>query len=155
YFGTPNGLFQQFEQIKKVSGQIRLMNQENMKEAARDARATAAASRVWLAAGLVVATLLAGLMVWHTARSLLRPIQEVTRAAQPMGAGTLAGVVPPPPGNELVQPAEAFTRMTAQLRDYRRSNTARLLRAQRTGQATVDSFPDPVLVIDPDGRVEM
>ena len=31
----------------------------------------------------------------------------------------------------------------------------RLLRAQRTGQATIDSFPDPVLVVDPDGRVEL
>src|SRR5262245_16413975 len=96
YFGTPNGLFQQFEQIKKVSGQIRLLNQENMKEAASDARATAAASRVWLAVGLVVATLLAGLMVWHTARSLLRPIREVTRAAQSIGAGNLDRVVPVP-----------------------------------------------------------
>src|SRR5262249_37423154 len=32
---------------------------------------------------------------------------------------------------------------------------ARLLRAQRTSQATIDSFPDPVLVVDTEGQVEM
>ncbi len=53
------------------------------------------------------------------------------------------------------QLAEAFNRMARQLRDYRESHSARLLRVQRTSQATIDSFPDPVLVVDPGGRVEM
>ena len=45
--------------------------------------------------------------------------------------------------------------MARQLRQYRQTDYARLLRAQRTSQATIDSFPDPVLVVDPDGKVEM
>ena len=45
--------------------------------------------------------------------------------------------------------------MTQRLRDYRQSNSERLLRTQKTSQATIDSFPDPVLVIDPEGRVEL
>ena len=32
---------------------------------------------------------------------------------------------------------------------------SRLLRAQQASQAAIDSFPDPVLVVDRDGRVEM
>ena len=43
----------------------------------------------------------------------------------------------------------------AQLRDLRQSHAARLLRAQQASQAAIDSFPDPVLVIDQEGRVEM
>src|ERR1700733_3359770 len=45
--------------------------------------------------------------------------------------------------------------MTRHLREFRQSQTAQLLRAQRTSQATVDSFPDPVIVIDSAGMVEM
>ena len=45
--------------------------------------------------------------------------------------------------------------MSERLRAYRQSNTERLLHARQTAQATIDSFPDPVLVIDPEGRVEM
>jgi signal transduction histidine kinase len=57
--------------------------------------------------------------------------------------------------DELGQLAEAFNAMTRQLRVYRQSNLDQLLRAQRTAQATIDSFPDPVLVLDPTGRVEL
>jgi signal transduction histidine kinase len=45
--------------------------------------------------------------------------------------------------------------MIRQLRAYRRTNLDKLLRAQRTTQAAIDSFPDPILVIDPGGRVEL
>jgi PAS domain S-box-containing protein len=45
--------------------------------------------------------------------------------------------------------------MARQLRHYRQTDYSRLLRAQRTSQATIDSFPDPVLVVDGEGLVEM
>ena len=53
--------------------------------------------------------------------------------------------------DELGDLANAFNDMARTLREYRQSGTARLLRAQKTAQATVDSFPDPVVVVDPDG----
>ena len=45
--------------------------------------------------------------------------------------------------------------MARQLRDFRQSHKAQLIRAQQTSQATIDSFPDPVLVVDPQQHVEM
>ena len=45
--------------------------------------------------------------------------------------------------------------MTRELRKYRRSNLDQMMRAQQTAQATIDSFPDPVLVVDPGGRVDL
>src|SRR5260370_28814025 len=45
--------------------------------------------------------------------------------------------------------------MARQLREYRQTSYSRVLRAQRTSQATIDSFPDPVLVVDSEGHVEM
>src|SRR5205823_4506649 len=56
---------------------------------------------------------------------------------------------------EFAQLAHSFSLMTQHLRDYRASNTQRLLRTQQTSQATIDSFPDPILVIDLEGRVEL
>ena len=44
--------------------------------------------------------------------------------------------------------------MARTIREYRQAGTARLLRAQKTAQATIDSFPDPVVVVDPLGSVE-
>ena len=44
--------------------------------------------------------------------------------------------------------------MARTIREYREAGTVRLLRAQKTAQATIDSFPDPVVVVDPQGCVE-
>src|SRR5262249_52151898 len=49
----------------------------------------------------------------------------------------------------------AFNTMARQLREYRRTSYSRLLRAQRTSQATIDAFRDPVLVVDSEGHVEL
>jgi signal transduction histidine kinase len=72
-----------------------------------------------------------------------------------VAAGNLDQVVPYLSADELGQLAQSFNTMTRHLREYRQSHSARLLRAQRTSQTTIDSFPDPILVIDPEGGVEM
>ena len=56
--------------------------------------------------------------------------------------------------DELGDLAHAFNEMARTLREYRQAGTARLLRAQKTAQATIDSFPDPVVVVDLTGSVE-
>jgi signal transduction histidine kinase len=157
YFGTPNqrGLLQCFRDIKEVAEDIRKMNKANMEEASRNAKSTAAGSQLWLGLGLATTVALAGLLIWNTTRSILRPIQAVTQSAIAIGAGDLNQAVPVVSRDEIGQLAEAFNRMGRQLRDYRQSHSARLLRVQRTSQATIDSFPDPVLVVDPGGGVEM
>jgi signal transduction histidine kinase len=157
YFGgeTRRGLLQCFRDIKEVARKVREMNQRNMEEASTRALRTAAGSEIWLGIALVVTTALAGLLIWNTTRSILRPIQAVTRSAFAIGAGDLNQAVPVVSRDEIGQLAEAFNRMGRQLRDYRQSHSARLLRVQRTSQATIDSFPDPVLVVDPSGRIEM
>jgi signal transduction histidine kinase len=152
--GRP-GLVQRFAEIKKVATEIRDLNQVNMVEASRQAKATATAAVAWLAGGLALATLLAGLFARVTLRSTLEPLRDLTQSAAAIGAGNLYQTVPTAGPEELVELARAFNRMAAQIRDYRQSASSRLLRAQRTSQATIDAFPDPVLVLEPGGRVEM
>jgi signal transduction histidine kinase len=85
----------------------------------------------------------------------LQPIQAVTQSALGIGRGNLDQVVPVTSRDELGELAEAFNVMARQLRQYRQTDYSRLLRAQRTSQATLNAFPDPVLVVDTEGRVEM
>ncbi len=157
YFGTPPkpGLLQTFQEIKSVSGTIRLLNQGSMERASARARQTAAVSQIALAAALAVTLLVAGWLAWRTVRAVMGPIQLVTDSAVAVGLGDLHHVVPVLSRDEIGRLAEAFNRMTRQLQGYRQSHSARLLRVQRTSQATIDSFPDPILVVEPGGRVEM
>lgn len=149
------GLLEQFKSIKDVSGQIRQINQANMENASRDARHLAGRSLVWFGIGLASALLLALLAAWHTVRTVLRPIRAVTEAAVGISTGDLDQVVPYQSRDELGQLSSAFNSMARNLREFRQSQSARLLRVQQTTQATVNSFPDPVIVIDTAGRVEI
>jgi two-component system, NtrC family, sensor histidine kinase KinB len=157
YFGSAGkpGLLHLFREIQKTAANIRILNQNSMERASATARQTAALSEIGLGTGLAVTVALAAFFIWGTARSILRPIQSVTQSAIAIGAGNFNQAVPVISHDEIGHLAEAFNVMTRQLRGYRESHSARLLRVQRTGQATIDSFPDPVLVVDPSGCVEM
>lgn len=154
YYGS-GGLFNTFAKAKQIANDIFLLNQAAMVQASDRARHSARESALWLTIGLAAAILLAGFLAWHTVRTILRPIQALTQAAQGISAGNLDAVIPYQASDELGQLAQAFNTMAHHLRDFRQSQTAQLLRAQRTSQATIDSFPDPVIVIDSAGLVEM
>ncbi len=154
YYGK-DGLYDKFLLIKQHADDILQLNQQEMKQASQAASQSATMSLIWLSVGSAVAVFLAGLSAWHTIRSTLRPIQAVTQAALGISAGDLDQVVPVFSRDELGQLAQAFNVMAHHLRDYRHSQSTHLLRAQRTSQAAIDSFPDAVLMIDSVGRIEM
>lgn len=157
YFGGADnpGLLHVFRDIKKTAADIRILNQNSMERAVAKAKHTAAISEIGLGIGLAITAALAALFIWGTARSILRPIQAVTQSAIAIGAGNFNQAVPVISHDEIGHLAESFNLMARQLRSYRESHSARLLRVQRTSQATIDSFPDPVVVVDPTGCVEM
>jgi signal transduction histidine kinase len=155
YFGTgDDSLSAMYGKIRHTAEEIRLLNEKEMQKASDDAKASASAWGLWLAGGLAVAALLACLLAWTTVRAVLGPLRELARTAVAVGAGNFDQLVPTG-DDEVGQAGRAFNQMTRQLRDYRQSHSVRLLRAQRTGQAVLDSFPDPILVVDPGGQVEM
>jgi signal transduction histidine kinase len=153
--GRPGPLLDTFQQIKLVAADIRRLNQDSMESASRDARATAARARWWASLGIIAALAGTGFLAWRTGRTILRPVEELTRSAKAVGDGRFDQLVTAVSRDEIGDLAAAFNRMTAQLRDLRQTSAARLLRAQQASQAAIDTFPDPVLVIDPQGRVEM
>lgn len=154
YYGM-HGLYETFSSIKKVADEILQLNYREMKKASTSASSLASSSLIWLSIGMVIAVGLAGLSAWQTMQTTLRPIRDIKEAAVGITGGNLDQVVPVFSRDELGELATAFNVMARHLREYRDSQSAHLLRAQKTGQATIDSFPDAIVVIDSVGRVAM
>ena len=122
-----------------------MINQENMSAMDRRARTNAATSIRLMIGALIAAVVLTVGVAVRLSRSILRPINMVTDGAKALARGELDQIVPAASRDELGELANAFNDMARTLREYRQAGTARLLRAQKTAQATIDSFPDPVV----------
>ena len=149
------GLFPLFQDIKQVASEIRRINQQNMEDTGTRAAQTVRYSVTVLGGGLALAVFLAVLLTWQLIRTILNPIRAVTEIAREISSGNLDQVLPVDTNDEVGQLAQAFNLMARHLREYRQTQLDQLTRAQRASQATIDSFPDPVLVIDGTGRVDM
>jgi NtrC-family two-component system sensor histidine kinase KinB len=148
YFGT---LLPLFQQIKVTADQILDLNQRNMVEANARARRMAAEARRRTLLLLVFGAVTAAAFVAFLSQSMLGPVRRLTASAREIEGGNLDLVVPVTSRDELGQLAAAFNAMATSLRELRRSGRTRLLRAQRTLQLAIDSLPDAVAVITPDG----
>ena len=115
------------------------------------ADATERVMLIVIAGGFVLSLVL----VWHLASSLMTPVRVLMQSAVALGEGDLDREVPEFSRDELGQLARAFNTMAAKLRAYRDATLARVLRAQRTMEATLTSAPDPVFVISRNGTHEV
>ena len=153
--GRPGPLLSTFQVVKDLSNEIRRINQESMEDASRNARETASRARLWAVLGLIAAVAATTAIAWRTTRTILRPIDDLTNSARAVGDGRFELMITADTKDEIGELVAAFNRMTSQLRDLRQSQAARLLRVQQASQAAIDSFPDPVVVVDGSGRVDM
>jgi signal transduction histidine kinase/HAMP domain-containing protein len=152
YFLT---LFPLFGQIKTVSDEILQMNQQNMSDANNEARDSAAKARGRMYGLLLLGMMAAATFIVIAGRWILRPIQRLILSTDEIRKGNLDLVVPAGARDEIGHLSESFNAMTASLREFRRSDQAKLLRIQQATQQAFDSLPDIVAVIDPDGKVEV
>jgi signal transduction histidine kinase len=86
---------------------------------------------------------------------ILRPIASLTRSVREIQQGNLDLVVNVRSQDEIGQLGEAINQMAASLREFRRSDQAHLLRAQRSTQLALDSLSDAVAICNPVGRIEL
>jgi PAS domain S-box-containing protein len=150
-----NGLRHTFNEIKRLSDKIRAINQDNMLQVRDDARQTAHTALWGIGAALVVGGALAVGLGVQALRAILFQVNAMTESATAVGRGDLDQIVPAASRDELGALADAFNTMTRQLREYRQSQQSRFQRIQKATQATVDAFPNPVLVLDARGHIEM
>jgi len=142
-----------FRAAKDAAERILLLNQDAMatkSERARreaDRRGAAAVAAVLAALGLGF-----GATAW-LARRFARPLAVLTQAVEAFGRGDLAARALVRGGDEVAQLAAAFNAMADRIGEYRQSSLGELVQAQQAAQAAMDSLPDPVLVLAPDGHV--
>jgi len=147
-------LLPRFENIRRLEDRVLLLNQRNMEQMNEKALRNAASSTRLMITALLVAVILAIASARVLTRMILEPIVAVTQGARAVTQGNLDQVVPATTQDELGELGQAFNAVARTIREYREAGTVRLLRAQKTAQATIDSFPDPVIVVDPEGGVE-
>src|SRR6266436_5122065 len=105
--------------------------------------------------GMVIALIISAYACYQLSRSILQPIQSLTEATRELGEGNWGQPVPVVSRDELGELAVAFNKMAAQLQEYRHSTTGKIVRLHRTMEATLASFPDPIFVLNNDGRIEL
>jgi len=150
YFGQMLPLF---TQIKDKAQDILDLNQINMVRADHSARDLSATSIRYMLVAMVLG--LAGALgfVQLLLRSILSPIQSLTRFAKELGEGNLDQVVPVVSGDEMGQLADAFNKMAAKLRAYRQITSDEILQARQMTEITFSAFPDPIIAFDARGTV--
>jgi two-component system, NtrC family, sensor histidine kinase KinB len=105
--------------------------------------------------GMVTALLISAYACYQLSRSILKPIQALSEATRELGEGNPGRLVPVNSRDELGELAGAFNRMAAQLQEYRQSTTEKIVQLHRTMEATLASFPDPIFVLNNEGRIEL
>jgi signal transduction histidine kinase/HAMP domain-containing protein len=144
-----------FQQIKDTADDILQINQQNMSDANDQARESAASAQRRMYVLLLIGACVAVGFVFLTGRLILRPITRLIRSADEIRRGNLELVVQSGSRDEIGRLSEAFNAMTASLREFRRSNRAKLLRFQRSTEQAFNNLSDAVVVLDLEGRVEI
>ncbi len=150
YFSTLEPVFNQLradcDQLLKINQEAMLSKSDSAQAAARRwFQLTIALAGGLVLAGIILAFLLAGLIV--------RPVRELTETAAKIAGGNLNARATIPSRDELGILAAEFNRMAERVQQVRQSDIGRLLIAQQTTEAAIDSLAEPVLVTDADGRV--
>ena len=87
------------------------------------------------------------------AQMIVRPMRELTKATARLAGGDLDAKVEIGSRDELGLLAAEFNRMAERIRQLRRSDLGKLLVAQQTTEAAIDSLFEPMLVTDGQGNV--
>jgi PAS domain S-box-containing protein len=142
-----------FTELRGLCDQLLSLNQDAMRRKAAEA---ASLARRWFLTTLGTAlTLVIGGIGFAIllSNSIVRPVRQLTEATSRVAAGHLDTVVEIRSRDELGVLAAQFNEMAERIRQLRQSDLGKILVAQQTAEAAVDSLYDPVIVTDGDGRV--
>ena len=144
-----------FQQVKNTADDILQMNQRNMNEANDRARKDAASAQDRMYLFLLCGILVAIAFMLFIGKWILRPIERLIRYTEEIRDGNLDLVVQIDSGDEIGRLSEAFNDMTTSLREIRRSAQAKLHRTQQATKEALNSLPDAIAIVDPEGKVEI
>ena len=143
-----------FTELRRQCDRLLNLNQDAM---GRKAAEAAILARRWFVTtlGTAVALVISGIgFAVFLSSTILRPIRQLTDATTRVAAGHLDTVVDIHSGGELGVLAVRFNEMAERIRQLRQSDLGKILVAQQTAEAAVDSLDHPVIVTDGEGRVQ-
>lgn len=153
----PEDYFQRLEPLfnktRAELNQLLQLNQQAM--VAKSEQAAGVARREFfftlaLAGALVVVGLALGVLL---ANGIMRPVHELTETAAKIAGGDLTAKARITSRDEIGILAAEFNRMAERIEQLRRSDLGRLVVAQQTTEAAIDSLFEPVLVTDGEGKI--
>ena len=129
-------------------------NEVNVTQLARQARNVSAhAARTMFVVWVVgVGVVLSG--YFATQQAIFKPLQSLTAVAKELGNGNLDQVVPVQSKDEIGALATAFNKLSAKLRAYRQITADQILQARQMTEITFSAFPDAILALSVDGRID-
>ncbi len=142
-----------FHQLRGRCDELLRLNQSAMLAKSRTASEVARRG-FWVT--LALAGTLIGLgitLALLLSRMIVQPVRELTSATAKFAGGNLDIKSEITSRDEIGLLAAEFNRMAERIKQLRRSDMGKLLIAQQTTEAAIDSLYDPVLVTDAEGRV--
>ncbi len=147
------GLEGRFHQLQQDCDSLIQLNQQAM---VAKSEAAASVARRWVLAtlGIAGALIVAGIgLAVLLADRIVQPIRELTSTMARVAGGDLDARAPVRSQDEVGTLAAGFNSMAERIRQLRRSDLGKLLVAQQTTLAAIDSLYDPVIVTDAGGAV--
>lgn len=156
---TPGGS-ESFIRLEPLINQLRTdcdnLLQINQRAMVAKSEAAAGVAQRWFVATLLIAgsLVVAGLIfAFFLANRIVAPLRELTAATAKIAGGDLDAKASVDSRDEIGILAVGFNRMAERIRQLRRSDLGKLVIAQQTTEAAIDSLYDPVIVTDDQGGV--
>jgi two-component system, NtrC family, sensor histidine kinase KinB len=152
-----NEYFTELEpQFNKLRAECEHLLQLNQRAMLAKSEAAAGVAQLWFYRTLLFAGVLvvAGLLLaFFLANRIVEPLRQLTATTARMAGGDLNAKVTVSSRDEVGVLAAEYNRMAERIRQLRTSDMGKLLVAQQTTEAAIDSLYDPVIVTDGAGRV--
>ena len=143
-----------FTDIQNSLQEVIRVNEDNMVQADRQARTLSTNSTRTMLLVLVVGAGIALFLVFATRRAILKPIQNLTAVAKELGNGNLDQVAAVQSNDEIGALAAAFNKLSSKLRAYRQITADQILQARQMTEITFSAFPDAILALSVDGKID-
>jgi PAS domain S-box-containing protein len=143
----------EFNKLRADSERLLQLNQRAM---LAKSEAAAGVAQLWFYRTLLIAGLLVAAGLWlafFLSNRIVEPLRQLTASTARMAGGDLDARVTVSSQDEVGVLAAEYNRMAERIRQLRNSDMGKLLVAQQTTEAAIDSLYDPVMVTDAGGCV--
>lgn len=143
-------------QFNKLRADCERLLQLNQRAMLAKSEAAAGVAQLWFYRTLLIAGTLvtAGvILAFVLSRRIIEPLRQLTASTTRLAGGDLDAEVIIDSHDEIGLLAAEYNRMAQRIRQLRNSDLGKLLLAQQTTEAVIDSLYDPVIVTDEDGRI--